>query len=91
MPESDTALLELGERACRRPRGEAVAGVGKQGLRGQDAEHLIGVLDPIGGEVKVATRDEARGQERHERGLDQPPFVMPHLGPGIGKEDVSAC
>jgi hypothetical protein len=60
------------------------------GIRGQDFQHLTGVVLPVRGQVQVAAGLEPAGQQFDEGGLDQAALVMALLVPGVGKEDMDA-
>ena len=48
--------------------------------------HLLGVVDPVGGEPPPGTGCQACGREGREPGVDQTPLVVTGLRPGVGEE-----
>ena len=80
--------LELGHRAVRRARREAVVRVDQPGVGGQRLQHRLGVLGPVGRAVQRAARRQPGAQQRHVRRLDEPPLVVAGLRPRVGEEHV---
>ncbi len=79
--QAEAARLELGQRPVLRARREAVGRVLEQRLGGERGEDLLRVVLPVGGDVQVAAGGEAQRELVHERGLQQPPLVVPLLRP----------
>ena len=69
-----------------RPRREAVAVLTSSGSAAQHLKHLLRIRRPVGGQVQRRARRQPRGEQGHESGLDQAPFVVALLRPRIGKE-----
>src|SRR5512143_4138081 len=59
--ETDAALLELGERAGVGARRVVGHGILQQRLGGKHGEHLLSVVLPVGGEMKVAAGLQTAG------------------------------
>ena len=90
MTQSDSAVLEFGERAVIGARREAIGAIGQAWFSREHFEHLVGVLLPVGGAVEITTRLETRGEQRNERRLDQPALVVARLVPWIREKDMNA-
>ena len=82
--------LETGQRPERRTRRETAVRprVLEAGVRREHLQHLLGVRFPVGRAVQQRAGPEAGRGEGEEVGLDQPPFVVPLLGPGVGEVDA---
>jgi hypothetical protein len=70
--------------SCRIPIGE----IRESGLPLEDREHLDGVFLPIRRAMNIAIGSEMINDTSDKRRLDQAPFVVTRLVPGIGEEDV---
>ena len=88
--EIQAAAFEAGFNA---PRGFLRIRSGSDGIapircRFQYRQHVFGVFLPVSGQMQQAIRCHARGQQRHEVRLDQPPLVVALLGPRVRKPDA---
>src|SRR5438874_2157665 len=84
------AALELGLGPRFRAWREALGAIPKPRHRGEHFQRLLGILLPIGGDVQVSARTQARRGERRERRLEKASLVVALLRPGIGEKDVDA-
>src|SRR3989338_4250157 len=90
MPQTNAALLELGERAIFGAWRITRRRVLQQRFRTQHRQYLFGVILPVGGDMEVAARLELLRQLRDKRRLDQAALVVARLVPRIGEKDMHA-
>ncbi len=90
MAEALAAALEAGGAALHDPVTEASVrhAVAQGRAAAQHTQHVLGVWIPVGGQVESAAALEPGGHQACERGLHDAAFVMPRLGPGIGKQQL---
>ncbi len=82
----DVLRLVVRPRPCRpgfRVLAHFEAGVAFEQLLDDGA-----VLEKVGGEEEVAARFEEAQHQIDRVAVEQPPLVMPQLGPGVGEVDV---
>src|SRR5690606_2217783 len=91
MAEPQAAGFELGLRPEIGPGCIAGRhGVFQRGFVAEYIQHLFGIVFPVCRQVHIAAGLEARSKQGHQRRLDQPPLVMPLLGPWIREIDMHA-
>src|SRR5260364_225135 len=94
IPNPVTALSAARLKLCDRPvcgaRRVTRRGIFKRGLRAEHREHVLGIVLPIGRAVQISARRKPRGKPRNESWLNQAAFMMPRLGPRIGKKNMRA-
>ena len=88
--QTQAAVLEFGQGAVIGAGRIAVRRVGQQRFAAKHFQHLHRVVFPVGGAMDVATRCDAAGQQRHERGLQQAALVMALLGPRVREVHMHA-
>ena len=88
MPQAPAAPLELGRRPIRGTRRKTIPGcpIGQRRSRIQQIQDRMGVVFTVGGDMQLSPTLEFLNQQRDEGRLNQAPFVMPCLGPRIGKK-----
>src|SRR3569623_1602238 len=84
-------------RPCTNPgrpiiwaRRVATAGgrVAETRRRGHDREHMLGIISPVGSDMKESARFELAAQQFDERELDDAAFVVTLFRPRVGEEEL---
>jgi hypothetical protein len=90
MTEPQAALFEFGQRPKSGPIGVVDCGVDQLLVSRKDFQHLLGVIFPIGSQVKIAAKLEFVRQQFDEGGLDQATLLMLGLMPGVWEVNVNS-
>jgi hypothetical protein len=90
MSELESSLLKLGQWPICRSRRIVSGRIGESGFLIQYLQNLFSVVFPVGRGMNITAGHQMFAQAVHQCGLDQTAFMVPGLGPGIGKEDMHA-
>lgn len=90
MTQLETTVFEFRQRPIVGTRGKAVGGVLQRRLGGDDLEHPVRVVLPVGGAVEVAAGGELLRDQGDEVGLDDAALEVPLLAPRVGEEQMHA-